>query len=381
MRQNDHYAALLLLCVFLCLQPASPVLTLVSGESNDFESLINALSAQEFRALKAAMKRRAERDTGPVLTVKSAVPRSSADFSVGILEQPPSCSNHTSDEHFFTVDTPERPSRSGLGMSEGGLTLTAEVAALTEGYPVHVGDVVTAVNGLVVHPDWLYYSRGKHLKHVRVQEANTSCDLRRTSEGDQIKTWWPLCHTMTECAHKAQRLIAGLKLPIRLTIQRKVSKDPIQVGAMPIRLRALDSAFQVVDCFTFFNELDILELRLAELDNVVDFHVLVEATHTFTGQRKKLYYDEVKAEPRFAKYLHKIVHLVIRNGVHETAQLSSEQVWKREHFQRDQINRGLDRLKLKETDILLISDVDEIPDATTVEYAAKSGQFLYNHIP
>ena len=65
-----------------------------------------------------------------------------------------------------------------------------------------------------------------------------------------------------------------------------------------------DVAPKIVDAFTFYNELDMLEIRLAELYNVVDFFVLVEATETFQGSPKPLYFDQNRA--RFKKYAKKI---------------------------------------------------------------------------
>jgi len=51
---------------------------------------------------------------------------------------------------------------------------------------------------------------------------------------------------------------------------------------------------KIYDCFTFYNELDILEMRLNILDSDVDYFVLVEATTTYSGKEKKLIYDENK---------------------------------------------------------------------------------------
>ena len=46
---------------------------------------------------------------------------------------------------------------------------------------------------------------------------------------------------------------------------------------------------KVIDCFPFFNELDLLEIRLNELKDVVDVFVLTEAPFTFTGREKPLF--------------------------------------------------------------------------------------------
>ena len=48
----------------------------------------------------------------------------------------------------------------------------------------------------------------------------------------------------------------------------------------------------VYDCFQFFNELDILKIRLNVMNDVVDKFVISEATETFSGLKKPLYYEE-----------------------------------------------------------------------------------------
>ena len=66
---------------------------------------------------------------------------------------------------------------------------------------------------------------------------------------------------------------------------------------------------RVFDCFTFFNELDVLEIRLAELDPLVDHFVIVEATRTFTAKPKPLYFADNRK--RYDRYAHKIIHVVV----------------------------------------------------------------------
>ena len=51
---------------------------------------------------------------------------------------------------------------------------------------------------------------------------------------------------------------------------------------------------KVIDVFPFFNELDLLEIRLNSLDPYVDCFILSEATKTFSGLDKPLYYQENK---------------------------------------------------------------------------------------
>ena len=89
----------------------------------------------------------------------------------------------------------------------------------------------------------------------------------------------------------------------------------------------------VYDCFTFFNELELLELRLHELAGVVDKFVLVEATRTFTNKPKPLYFQENRA--RFAAFENKLVHVVVADLP------DSSDAWVVERFQRNAIGHGL----------------------------------------
>lgn len=121
---------------------------------------------------------------------------------------------------------------------------------------------------------------------------------------------------------------------------------------------------RVFDGFTFFNELDVLEVRLHELDPVVDTFVLVEATRTFSGKPKPLHFEANKG--RFERFLPKIRHVVV-----EDLPLEGDP-WGREAFQRDAIVRGLEDATPK--DFVLVSDVDEIPRAEAVRGFLASGR-------
>ncbi len=114
---------------------------------------------------------------------------------------------------------------------------------------------------------------------------------------------------------------------------------------------------KLFDCFTFFNELDVLEIRLAELYDVVDYFVIVEATLSFSGKPKALVFQENAT--RFARYAQKIIHVVV-----EDMPVDATNAWDREYFQRDAILRGLSGAKLD--DIVMISDADEIPRAAII---------------
>lgn len=113
-----------------------------------------------------------------------------------------------------------------------------------------------------------------------------------------------------------------------------------------------------IDCFTFYNELDMLEFRLNYLYNSVDYFVLVESTFTHKGNKKELYYKN--NQKRFEKYQDKIIHIVVEDMP------NTNNAWDNEKFQRKCIDRGLSKLNLTNNDIIIVSDLDEIIDRDTL---------------
>lgn len=111
---------------------------------------------------------------------------------------------------------------------------------------------------------------------------------------------------------------------------------------------------KIVDCFTFYNELEILEFRLAELNDIVDHFILVEATYTHAGNKKELFFDSNK--DRYSKYLDKIIHVIVEDMP------NTNNAWDNERWQRICIDRGMSAIKLNDVDIIIISDADEVPD-------------------
>lgn len=108
---------------------------------------------------------------------------------------------------------------------------------------------------------------------------------------------------------------------------------------------------KIIDCFLFFNELQMLSFKLKELNDVVDYFVIVESPQTFSGDPKPLYYNENKH--LFSEYNHKIIHIIAE----ETQNLTA---WDRESFQRNKIMDGVNSLNLNDNDIIIINDCDEI---------------------
>tara|TARA_B100001057_G_scaffold3277_1_gene2973 strand:- start:151 stop:1047 length:897 start_codon:yes stop_codon:yes gene_type:complete len=127
---------------------------------------------------------------------------------------------------------------------------------------------------------------------------------------------------------------------------------------------------KIFDCFMYFDEETVLELRLNILDKYVDYFVVVESSFTHKGDKRDLKFNQQK----FDKFKDKIIYIIYDE---EPPEISKNQVnekdddglksWKyitnanyRENSQRNHILKGLNLAK--DDDMILISDVDEIPN-------------------
>lgn len=127
----------------------------------------------------------------------------------------------------------------------------------------------------------------------------------------------------------------------------------------------------IYDCFTFFNELDLLEIRLNILKDVVDKFVLVEAGETHTGKPKPFYFKA--NEERFGAFKDKIIYV----GIDKFP--AGHDAWWNENYQRNMILEGLKYAK--PDDVIMISDLDEIPKPTIVlQNIGDGGLVRFNHI-
>lgn len=113
----------------------------------------------------------------------------------------------------------------------------------------------------------------------------------------------------------------------------------------------------IIDCFTFYNEFEILKKRLRYLSPVVDKFVLVESTLTHRGEPKELFFE--KNKQMFSEWSDKIIHVIVEDNP------DGEDPWKRENHQRNCIVRGLDGVP--DDALIMISDVDEIPNKRFIE--------------
>ena len=129
---------------------------------------------------------------------------------------------------------------------------------------------------------------------------------------------------------------------------------------------------KIIDCFIFYNELDLLTYRFNLLNNIVDYFIIVESTHTFIGKEKKLFFNENKH--LFENFRNKIIHIIVDDFPYKyhNVNICNNDVWNNEYFQRNAISHGINYIKdLSQYDVIIISDLDEIPDPYTLDKIKK----------
>jgi len=132
------------------------------------------------------------------------------------------------------------------------------------------------------------------------------------------------------------------------------------------------NSLKVVDCFIFYNELDLLEYRLSILYDVVDYFVICEASRTYVGKSKSYYYLENM--DRYERFADKIIHVMMSDDdtswIINPDKTKGEQ-WRNEHTHRNGIARGVHVLfnnrQIKNNDLITICDLDEIPNPTMLK--------------
>jgi len=134
---------------------------------------------------------------------------------------------------------------------------------------------------------------------------------------------------------------------------------------------------KIVDSFMFFDENMMLDLRLNILNKYVSKFIICEATYNHKGEEKKLNFD-IK---NFKKFKSKIEYVILEKKPHNLKRLipgETEDKKKskildnaliRENYQRNYINNLL--MNCEENDLILINDLDEIPNLKKLKYKKK----------
>ena len=125
---------------------------------------------------------------------------------------------------------------------------------------------------------------------------------------------------------------------------------------------------KIYDCFMFYDEDMLLDIRLNILDKYVDFFVIVESKYFHNGKERKLNFKI----DNYKKFKNKIIYIVQEKEPEGIIQLNDKDdentktfklvnnSYLRENNQRNTIIKGLN--SAKDEDFILISDVDEIPN-------------------
>jgi len=125
---------------------------------------------------------------------------------------------------------------------------------------------------------------------------------------------------------------------------------------------------KIVDCFIFYNEIELLYYRLNLLYQEVDYFVIVEANQTHAGNPKDLYF--IKHQHLFEPFLDKIIHIIVDLPLlSPQIDCSKNEQWVNEKFHRNCIQLGIDKLQgnLSDNDIITITDLDEIVHPETLK--------------
>ena len=130
----------------------------------------------------------------------------------------------------------------------------------------------------------------------------------------------------------------------------------------------------IYDCFQYFDEDFLLDLRLNILDKYVKKFIITEATYTHNGSKKKLNFDINK----FKKFKDKIIYIVVEKNPPEIKKINDKDgeieknrklilnAMARDYFQRQNLSRGFENIN--ENDIVMISDLDEIPNLKNLDF-------------
>ena len=126
----------------------------------------------------------------------------------------------------------------------------------------------------------------------------------------------------------------------------------------------------IYDCFQYFNEDHIVDLRLHILNEYVDYFVISESTKTHQGKNKKLNFD-IK---NFSKFKNKIKFVIadykedINFDNHTGGESAIEQ------HQRNSLIEGIKNASSE--DLIILSDSDEIPDLKKLSQIKKNKKFI-----
>lgn len=232
---------------------------------------------------------------------------------------------------------------------------------------------------------------------------NESFVFRKKTVSEKIKDMTPIKikNLVKSAINETKHLLNLATKPIDLIIESRRKKEWLS----KIEISKYRKSIKIYDIFNFFNELDLLEIRLNILNDYVDYFVIVESTLTHQGKPKELLY--LKNKDRFKKFEGKIIHCVIENplknledavsrlnnpstlefekDIIKMAMSSDNLKPEQESFLRDFYEKEYVKKpilgKLKDDDFCYISDLDEIWNPQILIDYSKDDIFRYKQDP
>jgi beta-1,4-mannosyl-glycoprotein beta-1,4-N-acetylglucosaminyltransferase len=133
----------------------------------------------------------------------------------------------------------------------------------------------------------------------------------------------------------------------------------------------------LIDAFTYFNEKELVELRLKYLNPIVDYFVVIESNITFTGKKKKWNFPEI-LKNNLKEFSNKIQYHQLNIDINKIQNeeswiidnIKGDDFWRIENFQRNYIKTACKNFS--NDDILIISDLDEIPSKKKLNFILSS---------
>ena len=131
---------------------------------------------------------------------------------------------------------------------------------------------------------------------------------------------------------------------------------------------------KIFDCFMYFDEDLLLDLRLNYLDKFIDKFIIIECSYNHKGEEKKPHFNKEK----YKKFEKKIEYIFLKEQPEDVEQISIDDdereinskyilnAVKRENFQRNYIKNCLS--EADENDWIIISDLDEIPNLKDINF-------------
>jgi len=142
---------------------------------------------------------------------------------------------------------------------------------------------------------------------------------------------------------------------------------------------------RVFDCFMYYNEDTVLELRLHHLNQYVDYFIIVESTFDHRGQKKNLNFDINK----FINFKDKIKYYILDSQPPDIEEIKTNDTeneksskyilngYRRDHYQRKYLSKGIEYADTD--DLIIISDIDEIPKLENINLEkVKNNLLLFN---